>query len=88
MKYTFEISISGCNTICKHCYVSGGPGKNIDLQIYKKIVEKLSVILPQLKSEIDITLGNEQFKHPYIKEIIETMYFLIWKELFIIGWIK
>lgn len=74
MKYTFEISISGCNTICKHCYVSGGPGKNIDLQIYKKIIEKLSVILPQLKSEIDVTLGNEQFKHPYIKEIIETTY--------------
>ena len=26
MKYTFEISISGCATNCGHCYVNGGPG--------------------------------------------------------------
>ena len=72
MKYTFEISVSGCNTICKHCYVSGGPGANIDLPVYIRIIEKLAVILPQLKSDIDVTLGNEQFKHPFIKEIIEA----------------
>ena len=40
------------------------------LSLYKKIIEKLAVVLPQLNSEVSVTLGNEQFKHPQINEII------------------
>lgn len=70
MKYTFEITISGCNTYCKHCYVSGGPGPDMDLLLYTKIIERLADILPKQGHDISVTLGNEPMKHPQIMRIL------------------
>ena len=64
MKYTFEISICGCDTICKHCYVGGGPSSIMNFEIYQRIVEKLKPVISRLGDDIAITLGNEPFKHP------------------------
>lgn len=72
VQYTFEITISGCNTCCRHCYVSGGPGPDMDLSRYTKIIEKLARILPSQGHEISVTLGNEPMKHPQIAAILEV----------------
>jgi len=34
LRYTFEISIAGCNTECAHCCVSGGKAPTIQFDDY------------------------------------------------------
>ena len=70
MKYTFEISVSGCETECAHCYVGGGRAAAVSFGDYVKAIAKLSGILDKLEGEIHVTLGNEIFTHPRISDII------------------
>ena len=70
MKYTFEITISGCSTNCAHCYVNGGPAAQMQYEVYKTCTLKLKSILDQIDGEISVTLGNEPFCHRDINAIL------------------
>jgi len=70
MKYTFEISISGCTTNCAHCYVDGGPASQMNLQDYRCCARRIKSILEKLDGDIAVTLGNEPFCHSAINEIL------------------
>lgn len=70
LKYTFEISIAGCNTECAHCYVSGGPSSVIHFEKYIEAIQILKNILTKVDGEIYVTLGNEICNHPQITELI------------------
>lgn len=77
MKYTFEISLAGCNTNCLHCYVDGGPGALMPYEDYLLCIEKLKSVLDCLDGDISVTLGNELFNHPMAKDIVkETFKFM------------
>ncbi|MBQ8393151.1 MAG: radical SAM protein [Clostridia bacterium] len=71
MKYTIEITISGCSTNCAHCYVDGGIDKCMSLCDFKQCIEKIKPLLNKLGKEATVTLGNELFCHPNIKEILK-----------------
>jgi len=73
LKYTFEISIAGCNTECAHCYISGGKSTIISLENYKEAISKLNIILKKLNGKIHVTIGNEIFIHPQISDILSLM---------------
>ena len=77
MKYTFEISIAGCETECAHCYVSGGRAPAIQFDDYTKAMTKLKTILDKIDKEIFVTLGNEVFTHQRISDIIIFTYDLM-----------
>jgi len=71
MKYTFEITVSGCSTKCKHCYVSGGPGINISFSDYIICIEKMAKVFEYFQgNDISLTLGNEKYNHPRILDIM------------------
>lgn len=70
MKYTFEISIAGCNTECAHCYVSGGKAPVMPVNDYFYAVNVLKNLFQKMNGEIYLTIGNENFLHPDITEII------------------
>lgn len=72
MKYTFEITISGCATNCGHCYVDGGPGAMMPFEDYVLCLQKLSPALDRLSGDICITLGNEMFCHPRLADIFRV----------------
>ncbi len=74
MKYTFEISIAGCNTDCLHCYIDGGPGAVMPYEDYILCIEKLKPVLDCLDGEISVTLGNELFNHSMAKDIVRETY--------------
>ena len=63
MKYTFEITVAGCNARCRHCYVSGGPGSSMPLSDYRACLEKLVPALTRLKGSVSIAPGHEPFNH-------------------------
>lgn len=69
MKYTFEITISGCATNCGHCYVNGGPGPIMPYEDYVLCLQKLAPALDKLGGDVCITLGNEMFCHPRLADI-------------------
>ena len=71
MKYTIEITIAGCSTNCAHCYVDGGIDKNMSVDDFKICVEKLKPVLNKLGNDASVTLGNELFCNPNIKEILK-----------------
>ena len=64
MEYTFEITVAGCNTNCRHCYVSGGPGPYMPLATYRACLEKLAPVLERLEGSVSSTPGHEPFNHP------------------------
>ena len=70
MKYTIEITISGCSTNCTHCYVDGGIAKNMSFENYKICIEKIKPLLDLLGKEASVTLGNELFCHQKIESIL------------------
>jgi len=66
MKYTFEITICGCATNCRHCYVNGGPGPIMPYEDYVLCLERLVPALDRLGGDISFNLGNETFCHPRV----------------------
>ncbi len=74
MKYTFEISIAGCNTNCLHCYVDGGPGPIMPYEDYLLCIEKLKAVLDSLDGDIAVTLGNELLNHPRAGDIVKATF--------------
>lgn len=74
MKYTFEITLAGCNTNCIHCYVDGGPGPIMPYEDYILCIEKLKPVLDCLDGDISVTLGNELFNHPMAKDIVKETF--------------
>ena len=66
MKYTFEISIAGCNTQCLHCYVSGGKAPLMSYDDYTFTLTYLSAIFQKMNGDISLTIGYENFLHPDI----------------------
>ena len=77
MKYTFEITLAGCNTNCMHCYVDGGPEAIMPYEDYMLCIERLKPVLDSLDGDIAVTLGNELFNHPRAKDIVkETFQFM------------
>lgn len=77
MKYTFEISLAGCSTKCMHCYISGGPSKNMDYAQYIKCLNKIKPVLDRIDGEISVTPGNEPLNHPQAEKIISQTHSLI-----------
>lgn len=77
MKYTFEITIAGCSTDCLHCYVDGGPAPTMPYEDYLLCINKLKPVLDGINGDIAVTLGNEIFNHPRIKDIVRETYSLI-----------
>jgi len=72
LQYTFEISVSGCNTKCAHCYVSGGPATPMPHEKFDIALKNLRIIIEGLEGEKAVTLGNEIFTHPNLLEILQT----------------
>ena len=70
MKYTFEVSIAGCNTQCAHCYVSGGKAPVMAHADYLFAICYLKEVFDGLGGDISLTIGNEIFNHPNIADII------------------
>ncbi len=72
MEVNFDLLVSGCNTRCRHCYVNGGPGKNMPLEDVLLCIEKLDEIAAVLPYKASFTLDNEPFNHPDIIQIIRA----------------
>ena len=70
MEINFDLLISGCNTRCRHCYVNGGPGRNIrteDARLCLRRLDELGACLPEPPG---LTLDNEPINHPDIAVIL------------------
>lgn len=76
MEYTFEITVAGCNTNCRHCYVSGGPGPHMPLATYRACLERLVPALDRLEGNVSIMPGNEPFNHPEAVELMRMTHAL------------
>lgn len=74
MQYTFEITVAGCSTKCKHCYVSGGPAKCMELDDFYHCLSVLKPALAQLNGSVAVTLGNEPFLHPNAWDVLSAAY--------------
>lgn len=72
MEVNFDLLIGGCNTRCRHCYVSGGPGKLMPLEDALLCIEKLDALAAALPFTCSFTLDNEPINHPDIAEILRT----------------
>ena len=72
MEINFDLLISGCNTRCRHCYVNGGPGRNISLEDALLCIERLDELGALLGGRPSFTLDNEPLNHPDIKTIVRT----------------
>ena len=70
MKYTFEITIAGCATNCAHCYVDGGPARQMRFNDFEFCLQKIKAVLDKLDGDIAVTLGNEIFCHSAINNIL------------------
>jgi MoaA/NifB/PqqE/SkfB family radical SAM enzyme len=70
MKYTFEVTLSGCNNECAHCCVSGGKAAAMPLENFTFGINRLKEILCHIDGEIAITFGNEIFNHSQIVNIL------------------
>ena len=70
MEYNFDILLAGCNTNCLHCYVDGGPSKQMPYEDYLICLERLKYIFDKLDAKSEFTLDNELFNHPKAKDII------------------
>lgn len=72
MEVNFDLLISGCNTRCRHCYVNGGPGRNMPPEDALLCIEKLDELTAALPYNASMTLDNEPMNHPDIIKIIRT----------------
>ena len=72
MNVNFDLLVSGCNTRCAHCYVNGGPGRNMPTELALECIEKLDSIAALLPEGASFTLDNEPFNHPDIASIIRA----------------
>ena len=72
MNVNFDLLVSGCNTRCAHCYVNGGPGRNMPTELALNCIEKLDEIAALLPEGASFTLDNEPFNHPDIVRIIRA----------------
>ena len=72
MDINFDLLISGCNTRCRHCYVNGGPGRNILLSDALRCISRLDELGAALPVPSSFTLDNEPFNHPDIAAIIRA----------------
>ena len=72
MEVNFDLLISGCNTRCRHCYVNGGPGRNMPLEDALLCIEKLDELVAALPYNASMTLDNEPMNHPDIVKIIRA----------------
>lgn len=72
MEINFDLLISGCNTRCRHCYVNGGPGRNMTADDALLCIEKLDELAAALPYPASMTLDNEPMNHPQIAEIIRA----------------
>ena len=72
MDINFDLIISGCNTRCRHCYVNGGPGRNIPLSDALRCIARLDELGAALPVSASFTMDNEPFNHPDIAAIIRA----------------
>ena len=72
MNVNFDLLISGCNTRCRHCYVNGGPERNMPTKDVLLCIRKLDEIAAHLPFPASFTLDNEPFNHPDIASIIRA----------------
>ena len=72
MDLNFDLLISGCNTHCRHCYVNGGPGRNISLEDALLCIDRLDELGALLPERPGFTLDNEPMNHPDIITIIRA----------------
>ena len=72
MEVNFDLLISGCNTHCRHCYVNGGPGKNMDLELALLSLRRLDEIAALLPFPASFTLDNEPVNHPNLGDILRA----------------
>ncbi|MBR6006776.1 MAG: radical SAM protein, partial [Clostridia bacterium] len=73
MEINFDLLVSGCNTRCAHCYVNGGPGKNMpaeDALLCIERLDRLAALLPE--HDVCFTLDNEPFNHPEVSAIVRA----------------
>lgn len=71
VEYNFDLVVAGCNTCCRHCYVSGGPMRPMPLAEVRQCLEKLAPVLAALGPAASLTLDNELPNHPQAAEIIQ-----------------
>ena len=72
MDINFDLLVSGCNTRCRHCYVNGGPGRNMLLSDALRCIDRLDELSAALPVRASFTLDNEPFNHPDIAAIIRA----------------
>lgn len=70
MTVNFDFLVSGCNTYCRHCYVSGGPGSMMAPEDALLFMDKLDALAELLPFEASFTLDNEPMNHPDIADIV------------------
>lgn len=74
MKYTFEITISGCATNCGHCYVNGGPGAQMKTEDAIYCTDRIASAFRGVEGDRYITFGNENFCHKHVTEIFSHIH--------------
>ncbi len=67
-----DFLLAGCNTRCMHCYVGGGPGKQMDTEDALRCLEKLDAVAAFLPGAADLTLDHEPINHPDAGRIIRA----------------
>ena len=72
MEANFDLLVSGCSTRCRHCYVNGGPGRNMPLRDALLCIEKLDELAAALPFSVSMTLDNEPMLHPDVIAIIRA----------------
>jgi hypothetical protein len=72
MELNFDLLVSGCNTRCRHCYVKGGPGKNMPAEDALLCIEKLDAVAARLPFAASFTLDNEPMNHPELPAILRA----------------
>ena len=72
MNVNVDLIVSGCNTRCRHCYVNGGPGKNMPTEDVLWCIDRLDDLAAALPFPLSFTLDNEPINHPDITAIIRA----------------
>ena len=67
-----DFLLAGCNTRCMHCYVAGGPGKQMDTDDALRCLEKLDAVAAFLPGEMSLTLDHEPVNHPDAGRVIRA----------------
>lgn len=64
MDFNIDLIIAGCNTNCRHCYVNGGPGRQMPKADFELCIDKLLPVFSHFDGSISFTIDNELYGHP------------------------